>query len=104
MKRIYDKYGDYSLINGIPKGADKFDGYVNIGDHFKVFEAFFGTTNPFIANPKRDENSEPTELEKIAKEVRPEDIVVELECELYEFYNGAIKEVEYARTQLLSTT
>ena len=29
MKRIYDKYGEYSLKNGVPKGQDKFMGYIN---------------------------------------------------------------------------
>jgi len=50
MKRIYDKYGDFSLKNGVQKGVDKFSGYCNTGNHFKVFEAFFGSTNPFIEN------------------------------------------------------
>ena len=31
MKRVYDKYGEYSLKNGVPKGQDKFAGYVNQG-------------------------------------------------------------------------
>lgn len=48
MKRIYDKYGEYSLKHGVPKGVDKFAGYVNQGNHFKVFEAFFGSQNPYI--------------------------------------------------------
>jgi DnaJ-class molecular chaperone len=104
MKRIYDKYGSYSLINGIPKGADKFDGYVNMGDHFKIFEAFFGTGNPFIEDAKHDSAVNPTELEKIAQKEKPEDIVVVLECELFEFYNGAVKEVSYARKEMLSST
>lgn len=51
MKRIYDKYGDYSLKNGIMKGPDKFDGIVNMGDHFATFEAFFGSSNPYIEEP-----------------------------------------------------
>lgn len=29
MKRVYDKYGEYSLKNGVPKGQDKFAGYTN---------------------------------------------------------------------------
>jgi len=29
MKRIYDKYGEYSLKNGVMKGTDRFPGYVN---------------------------------------------------------------------------
>lgn len=37
MKRIYDKYGEYSLKQGVPKGSDRFTGYTNQGHHFKVF-------------------------------------------------------------------
>ena len=29
MKRVYDKYGEYSLKHGVPKGQDRFAGYVN---------------------------------------------------------------------------
>ena len=29
MKRIYDKYGEYSLKHGVMKGSDRFPGYVN---------------------------------------------------------------------------
>lgn len=43
-------------------------------------------------------------MEQIAKRERPEDIVVVFECELYEFYNGAVKEVEFARKQMMSST
>ena len=48
MKRVYDKYGEYSLKNGVPKGNDKFAGYMNRGNHFKIFENFFGSQNPHI--------------------------------------------------------
>ncbi len=104
MKRIYDKYGDYSLKNGVMKGTDKFAGYANSGNHFQIFQKFFGSTNPYIEDIRRSPNDDPTELERIAKDKRAEDIVVVLECELFEFYNGAIKEVEYVRKILLSTT
>ena len=30
--------------------------------------------------------------------------MVTLECQLFEFYNGAVKEVNYARTKLLFST
>ena len=102
MKRIYDKYGDYSLKNGVMKGTDKFAGYVNTGNHFKIFQQFFGSANPYIENLRKSDKDDPTELEIIAKKHRAEDIVVVLECELFEFFNGAIKEVEYARKKLLS--
>jgi len=41
-------------------------------------------------------------LETINAENREDDIVVTLECELYEFFNGAIKDVSLARKQMLS--
>ena len=103
MKRVYDKYGEFMLKNGVSKGTDKFPGYVNKGNHFKVFERFFGSSNPFIESPARREG-ELTELEQIDKKHRAEDIVVTLECTLYELFNGTIKEVTYARKQMLSTT
>lgn len=96
MKRVYDKYGEYSLKNGVPKGQDKFNGYTNQGDHYKIFERFFGCANPFIESPTMDAAHQ-AELQRVNEEYREEDIVVTLECELYEFYNGAIKEVQLAR-------
>ncbi len=62
MKRVYDKYGEYSLKHGVPKGQDRFAGYVNQGEHFKIFENFFGSQNPYIENP-RAMASDKTELD-----------------------------------------
>ena len=103
MKRVYDKYGEYSLKNGVPKGQDKFAGYTNQGLHYKIFEDFFGSQNPYIEEP-RPAAGDQTELDKIDQKYREQDIVVTLECELFEFYNGAIKEVNYARKEMLSVT
>lgn len=33
-----------------------------------------------------------------------EDIEITVECELHEFYSGALKEVSYARTKMLPAT
>ena len=52
MKRIYDKYGEYSLMNGIIKGTDKFSGYIYAGNPYKIFENFFGSDNPFVEEPQ----------------------------------------------------
>ena len=103
MKKVYDKYGEYSLMNGIEKGPDKFGGYIYCGDPYKVFEKFFGSNNPYIEDPLPLEG-EMTNLEKTEKNARAEDIVVTLQCELFEFYNGAIKEINYARKKLLAAT
>ena len=52
MKKVFDKYGEYSLMNGIAKGPDKFGGYIYCGNPYKVFEQFFGSENPFIEEPQ----------------------------------------------------
>jgi len=103
MKRIYDKYGEYSLKNGIEKGTDKFQGYVNQGQHFKVFERFFGCQNPFIESPAALD-SEKTELQQINIANREDNIEVLLECELSEFYRGTVKEVTVSRKQMQTVT
>ena len=61
MKRVFDKYGEYSLLNGIEKGPDKFPGYIYGGNPNKIFESFFGSENPFVEDPKPIEG-ELTEL------------------------------------------
>ena len=103
MKRVYDKYGEYSVLNGIEKGPDKFSGYIFNGDPNKIFEGFFGSNNPYVEDPLPVQG-ELTELEQISKDSRADDIVVTLECQLFEFYNGAVKEVNYARRKLLHST
>ena len=67
-----------------------------MAQQFKVFENFFGCANPFIEQPTTDAAHQ-AELASIDAENREEDIVVTLECELYEFYNGAVKEVMVQR-------
>ena len=74
-----------------------------MGTHYKIFEKFFGTSNPFIES-SQTEAAHAAEITQINKKHRQEDIVVTLQCELYEFYNGAVKEVHYARKQMLSST
>ena len=66
MKKIYDKYGEYSLMNGIEKGPEKFSGYISNGNPYKVFESFFGANNPFVEEPLPNPG-ELTELEQLAK-------------------------------------
>jgi len=74
-----------------------------MGNHYKVFEKFFGTTNPLIEESVAAA-AQVVDLEHINTKNREDDIIVTLECELYEFYNGSVKEVNYARQQMLSST
>ena len=90
-------------MNGVQKGPDKFGGYIYCGNPYKVFENFFGSDNPYVEEPQRIEG-QLSELDQIEKDQRAEDIVITLECELFEFYNGAIKEISYARRKMLAAT
>ena len=60
-KNIYDKYGDYSLKNGIPDGPEAYMGYLFGGKPYKIFENFFGSANPYITELHKDDK-ELTEL------------------------------------------
>ena len=73
------------------------------GNPNKICEHFFGSDNPFVEDPQPIPG-ELTELEQLSKDARAQDIVVTLECQLFELYNGAVKEVNYARTKLLVST
>ena len=103
MKRIYDKYGEYSVMNGVQRGTDKFGGYIYSGNPYKIFGAFFGSENPFIEDPKPIEG-QLSDLAQVEQEARAEDILVTVECELFEFYNGAVKEINYTRRKMLAAT
>ena len=43
-------------------------------------------------------------MEQVEQEARAEDILVTVECELFEFYNGAVKEINYTRRKMLAAT
>lgn len=44
------------------------------------------------------------ELQKIDAKARKEDINVTVECELHEFYCGALKEINYGRVKMQAAT
>ena len=103
MKAIFDKYGEQSLKNGITEGPDACEGYLFSGQPYKTFEKFFGSANPFIA--EQHEGDKPkTEIQKIDDEMHKEDIEVTVECELFEFYCGALKEINYSKNKMLAAT
>jgi DnaJ-class molecular chaperone len=47
LRAVYDKFGYQSLQAGIPSGLDQFPGYGYKGNAFKIFENFFGYSNPY---------------------------------------------------------
>jgi len=109
-KNIYDIYGKDGLYNGIlDKHNHKTEPYKFSGNAHKIFEKFFGTSNPFalIKDGKKNieseysavtSNYEKKEEEKKAEELPPID--VELYCTLEELYNGCTKTVKYKKCAL----
>lgn len=93
-KHIYDTYGTAGLTNGIKEGEDAYEPSPTQGTPYKVFERFFGTTNPFVCE-WHEEDRKPTLLQEIDAENRKADIVITVLCTLFEFYCGALKEVSY---------
>ena len=94
-KDAYDQFGLESLHNG----TETRPGYIFMGNPFKIFCDFFGSENPWFdqieqANPMNEV------IAKAEREARAEDIEVTVDCSLYEFYNGALKEVFYNCVQV----
>jgi DnaJ-class molecular chaperone len=94
FRKIYDKYGYESLKNGIPSGANQFPGYSYKGNSFKIFEAFFGYSNPHC------ESFEALAPYQVPNEAKADDLQVTLQCTLFEMYNGATKELKYERSTI----
>ena len=63
----------------------------------KVYESVFGTDNPFVF----DTSEAFPEWKTMADAARAQDVLVELPCTLFEFYNGAIKKCNYERKVLI---
>ena len=102
-KAIYDKYGMESLKNGIAEGPDACESYLFSGMPYKIFEKFFGSANPFI-NDQHPEDRTLTELQQIDVKLHKEDVKITVECELHEFYCGALKEINYGRIKMHAAT
>jgi len=95
LKGAYDQYGLEALKNG----TDSRPGYTFMGNPFKIFCEFFGSENPWFdqieqANPMQGA------IEKLEKDARAPDVCVTVQCSLYEFANGALKEVPYTKVKV----
>jgi DnaJ-class molecular chaperone len=89
LRFIYDKHGYQSLRTGIPDGEDKCVGYIYCGNAFKIFNNFFGFSNPYC------ESFAALDPDKVANMPRAENCEFTVECTLNEMYNGSMKEVSY---------
>lgn len=90
LREVYDQCGMESLLNG----TEKRPAYTWMGQHFKIFQEFFGSENPWFDQLVQVSPID-AEIAAEEKKARAADIEVTVECSLFEFYNGALKEVFY---------
>jgi DnaJ family protein B protein 13 len=96
LKAIYDTKGHLSLSNGFTADGEEFIGYAFSGNAFKIFKNFFGSDNPW-SQQLAPQSQLMDEVVKLGVEAKAQDVEVTVECSLFEFYNGAIKDVAYQR-------
>ena len=104
-KAVYDKYGEAGLKNGIPEFREDTKTYSNAlsagycfkGNTFDIFQNFFGSTNPFTDFFVSHGDAV---MKKEKAETATKDIIVELNCTIYEFYNGSLKTFNYTKDVL----
>ena len=89
-KAAYDQHGMESLKNG----TETRPGYTFMGNPFKIFCDFFGSENPWFDQIEQA-NPMTAVIAEVERNARAADVEVTVECSLYEFYNGALKEVFY---------
>lgn len=94
LKEAYDQYGYESL----KVGTDSRPGYTFMGNPFRIFCDFFGSENPWF-DQLEQANAMTSVIAAAEKQARAADILVTVDCSLYEFYNGALKEVFYNQVE-----
>ncbi|CDW91696.1 UNKNOWN [Stylonychia lemnae] len=107
-KAWYDKFGEYGLKEGIPNASGQIvGGYRFAGNSYEIFDKFFGTSNPFSDVLEDDGRDQYGSMfgdafggQNQPSFPAPSDIVITLECTLYEFYNGCLKKVDFDREVL----
>lgn len=97
-RAVYDQYGYEALRDGIYlETGEKRGGEVYPRNGFALFEAFFGTDNPFydFGFGGRPPHMEARLKTPPARKMPP--ILRSLECSLEELYNGCVKRFEVTR-------
>lgn len=99
LKSVYDRFGADGLENGVEN--EDFGGYNFQGHSLKIFKDFFGTSNPW-ANQGTPDSQDALDARRQQTSARAQDVEVTVQCSLFEFYNGAYKEVSYERSYIYS--
>lgn len=72
-----------------------------MGNPFKIFFDFFGSENPWFDQLEQI-NPMDAEIAALSQKARADDVEVAVDCSLFEFYNGALKEVHYCINKLFA--
>lgn len=99
LKSTFDMHGEDGLKNGVGKrkGGKTIGSYTYQGNSIEIFEAFFGSKNPFTNNFAAVQE----EVKAPSKDDCTAEIKLTLDCTIYEFYNGSLKQVEFQRDELM---
>lgn len=95
---------DVNIMIDLSSFVETLGQYRYAGNSYEIFDKFFGSTNPFTDKPEDDGRDQFGSMFGDAFGGQhqplppvPEDIVIELECSLYEFYNGSLKKINFSR-------
>lgn len=105
-RAFYDKHGETVLKEGYFSNGELKGGYHFKGNPEEIFEGFFGTNNIYSALLEKDTDNIGSMLGfsfggQNYKDLRkPEDLVVEVPCNLVELYSGCAKKVNFDRVTL----
>lgn len=95
-RAIYDQFGYEGLRDGVQnQDGETMGAYTYKKNAQEIFESFFGTKNPFAsfgfeAEPFSSKLNKPGPA-------KGKDVVLNMECTLKEFYNGATKKINVTR-------
>ena len=105
-RAFYDKHGETVLKEGYFSDGELKGGYHFKGNPEEIFESFFGTHNIYSALLEKDTENMGSLLGfsfggQNYKDVRkPQDLIVDVPCNLVELYSGCSKKVSFDRVSL----
>ena len=99
LKAEFDQNGETGLKNGTTrkKNGKVVGSYTFSGNALEIFQGFFGNANPFT---DKVDTGKKQVAKKDDEDDQPKDIEIVLGCTIYEFYNGSIKQIKFARQKL----
>lgn len=94
-KSVYDTHGPDSVAEGVTdENGNEWPGHVYHGDAYATFSQTFGFSNPFCDEMEQQADYL-KELNALAHKNRADDVCLKVACTMFEFYNGALKKINY---------